>query len=97
MIIIKKLFNIIIFILIFFVTAAIVNGADAAMVTPDDISATELMMDPNPKNYENGTDPTKRHWHDNMNGLYYKNTDKVKNSKIYKLGIGASKWRTNIK
>lgn len=75
----------------------LVNGADAAMVTPDDISATELMMDPNPKNYENGTDPTKRHWHDNMDGLYYKNTDKVKNSKIYKLGIGASKWRTNIK
>ena len=35
-------------------------------------------------------------WVTNIN-YNYKNTDKVKNSKIYKLGIGASKWRTNIK
>ena len=55
------------------------------------------MTAPNPKNYENGSDPTKRHWHDNMDGLYYKNTDKVRNSNIYKLGIGASKWRNNLK
>lgn len=75
----------------------ITGGIDAAAVAVDDISATELFTDPNPKNYENGADATKRYWHDNMNGLYYKNTDKVKNSNIYKLGIGASKWRDNVK
>jgi hypothetical protein len=30
---------------------------------------------------------------DNLDGLYYNDTEAVRNSQIYKLGIGASKWR----
>ena len=33
----------------------------------------------------------------NSANLYYRNTDKVKNSAIYRLGIGASKWREGIR
>ena len=33
----------------------------------------------------------------NSSNLYYRNTDKVKNSNIYKLGIGAPKWREGIR
>jgi hypothetical protein len=71
------------------------NGVDELEVHVDDISATELMSDPNPKNYEQG-DATLRHHHDSFDGLYYNNTDKVKNSNIYKLGIGASQWRESV-
>ena len=33
----------------------------------------------------------------NSSNLYYRNTDKVKNSAIYQKGIGASKWREGIR
>jgi hypothetical protein len=69
----------------------IISGVGAAVVTPDNISATDLMNDPNPHNYEQG-EAIKRHHHDSYTGLYYKNTEAVKNSNIYKLGIGASTW-----
>jgi hypothetical protein len=70
----------------------IISGVGAAVVTPDNISATDLMNDPNPHNYEQG-EAIKRHHHDSYTGLYYKNTETVKNSNIYKLGIGASTWK----
>ena len=38
----------------------------------------------------------KEHHTDNLDGFYFQNTDKVRNSNIYKLGIGASKWREGI-
>ena len=37
------------------------------------------------------------HETDNLNGLYYRQTDKVRGSNIFKLGIGAPKWRTGAK
>ena len=33
---------------------------------------------------------------DNLDGLYYNDTEAVRNSQIFKLGIGASKWREGI-
>lgn len=59
------------------------------------ISPTELMKNPNPPHMlTNGADD---HRVDNLDGLYFNNTDKVRNSDIYKKGIGASKWRSTVK
>ncbi len=69
---------------------AIINGKDELQVHVDDISPEELMTSPNPPHIAN--DPL-MHNVDNLNGLYYKSTDKVKNCNIYKLKVGASKWR----
>jgi hypothetical protein len=33
---------------------------------------------------------------DNLDGLYYNDTEAVRNSQIFKLGIGASKWRSHL-
>jgi hypothetical protein len=70
------------------------QGVDELVVHVDNISATELMEQPNNKNHVGSTMSHMDHHVDNLNGLYYKNTDAVKNSNIYKLGIGASKWRS---
>lgn len=52
------------------------------------ISPTELMKDPNPLGL-----PGEVNMHEhNIEGLYYNNTDKVRNSDIYKLGIGDPRW-----
>ena len=73
------------------------SGTDELEVHVDNLSATELMVSPNPKNIIGEKPNHLDHHTDNLDGLYFKNTDKVLNSNIYKLGIGASKWRTNLK
>ena len=72
------------------------------LVVADDISATELMEQPNPP-YDFDATTQYRAYEcscidgsksgEGMVNLYYKNTDKVRNSAIYKNNIGASKWR----
>ncbi len=57
------------------------------------ISPTDLMTDPNPP-YAS-PDPN-MHEISNLNGLYYKNTDAVRNHEIYKLGIGDPRWAKNV-
>ncbi len=70
------------------------SGADELGLHVDNISATDLMVSPNPPHHIGETRNHLDHHVDNLNGLYFQNTDKVHNSNIYKLGIGASKWRT---
>ena len=74
-------------------------------VIVDDISAAELMAQPFPpydfnestqyKAYSctciDGSKPG-----EGMVNLFYNNTDKVRSSKIFQLGIGSSKWRLGI-
>lgn len=57
---------------------------------PEGISPTELMRNPNPPNHDGS--PLK-HRGINLDNLYYNNTDKVRNSAIYRLGIGDPRWR----
>lgn len=63
----------------------------------DNISATDLMVSPNPPHMIQTTANHLDHQVDNLDGLYFKNTPAVTNSNIYKLGVGASKWRSNLK
>ena len=69
---------------------AVLNGRDELQVHVDNISPTELMTNPNPPHVS--PDPL-MHNVDNLDGLYFNQTDLVKNSNIYKLNVGASKWR----
>lgn len=55
------------------------------------IAPTELMVNPNPL----AATGANMHKHD-MDGLYYKNTDQVKNHEIYKLGIGDPRWKSKV-
>jgi hypothetical protein len=71
-------------------------GKDELEVHVCDISPLELMVSPNPPHTEAG-DASLRHHVDNLDGIYFRNTDKVKNSEIYTKGIGASKWRETLK
>lgn len=79
--------------------AATLNGSLEVKV--DDISPNELMVSPNPPHKANANNDQYMHRADALDGtagehganLYYNNSDKVINSKIYQLGIGASKWR----
>lgn len=57
------------------------------------ISPTDLMVNPNPPYMS--PDPN-MHEVDNLDGLYYKNTDAVRNHEIYKLGIGDPRWATTV-
>ncbi len=72
------------------------SGTEELDVHVDDLSATELFKSPNPKYY--AADPTSHmeHHTDDKTCLYYQDTDKVRNSKIFQLGIGASVLRENI-
>ena len=75
-----------------------VAGASELEVHVDNISPEDLMTSPNPPHKQSGTTGSiDTHTIDNLNGLYFKNTSTVKNSKIYQLGIGASKWRESVK
>ena len=48
------------------------------------------MKNPNPPHH----DPDKlMHRGIDLNNLYYNNTDKVRNSAIYRLGIGDPRWK----
>lgn len=72
-------------------------GVDALLVKAEDISATELMVDPNPARIIEATDNHLDHATDKgISGLYYKNTTKVLNSEIYTKQIGASILRTGL-
>lgn len=64
-------------------------------VHADDISAVDLMMSPNPKNFinESARKGKDHHTDTGIDGLYYKQTDAVKNSNIYKKEVGAKKLR----
>lgn len=73
-----------------------VNGTDELAVhlgdeqDPEGISPTELMKNPNPPHH----DPDKlMHRGIDLNNLYYNNSDKVRNSAIYRLGIGDPRWK----
>jgi hypothetical protein len=72
------------------------SGADELAVHVDDISATELMVAPNPTHHIGATSNHLDHHADNLNGLYFKNSEKVLKSEIYKRGIGAAKWREKL-
>ena len=72
------------------------NGLEELDLHVDNISATELMVSPNPKHHIGTAANHLDHHCDNLNGLYFQNTAKVLNSNIYKLGIGASKWRSKL-
>lgn len=54
------------------------------------ITATDLFEDPLPKSTEGDAD---MHSNYNLNGFYYKSTDKVHNHEIYKKNIGDPRWR----
>ncbi len=59
----------------------------------DDISAVDLMLSPNPQYMYTGVSGNDWKTPNGIEGLYYKGTEAVKNSNIYKLGIGASMLR----
>lgn len=79
--------------------SATLNGT--LEVIADDISPLELMTSPNPPHKAGSDKDQFMHRADALDGtggqhganLYYNKTDKVFNSKIYKLGIGDSRWR----
>lgn len=74
-------------------------GKEELGVHADDITNEELMRSPNPKhtNYTStSTVFSDAYKTDNLDGLYYNNSAKVINSNIYKLGIGARKWREGM-
>lgn len=81
----------------FLKTSNFPSGEEELAVHVDDLSATELFVSPNPKYYIGEKANHKDHQTDNLDGLYFQNTEKVKNSNIYKLKIGASKWWSNLK
>ena len=72
-------------------------GAGELGVHVCDISPVELMSNPNPPYIQSDANASTMHSVSNINGLYYQNTTKVKNSDIYTKGIGAPKWRTSVK
>lgn len=83
--------------------SATLNGSLEVLV--DDISPAELMHSPNPPHKASTNSDQYMHRADKIDGtggehgadLYYNNSSKVTSSKIYQLGIGASKWRDGLK
>ena len=69
-----------------------VNGTDALIVRVGQkpISPTELMRNPNPPHKEGDKDV---HEIDNLDGLYFNNTEQVRNHEIYTKGVGDPRWR----
>ena len=56
------------------------------------LTATELMVSPNPQHFiGNWPSHLDHHTDTGINGLYYRQTDKVKNSDIYKSGAGCQR------
>ena len=72
------------------------SGTEELDVHVDNLSATELFKSPNPKHHIGEVANHLDHYTESLDCLYFQNTDKVRNSNIYKLGIGASKWRDGI-
>ncbi|MBN1183893.1 MAG: hypothetical protein JXB49_16490 [Bacteroidales bacterium] len=73
-------------------TPGIIKGTDQLIVKVGTtaISPTELMVNPNPP--KKADDPN-MHEIDNLDGLYFKTTEKVLNHEIYTLEIGDPRWR----
>lgn len=79
--------------------SATLNGS--LTVIADDITPLELMKAPNPPHRATTQSDQYMHRADALDGtggehgvnLYYNNSSKVTNSKIYQLGIGSPKWR----
>ena len=79
--------------------SATLNGTLEVFV--DDISPLELMVSPNPPHKATADNDQYMHRADALDGtagehgvnLYYNQTGKVMESKIYQLNIGAAKWR----
>ena len=79
--------------------SATLNGTLEVLV--DDISPLELMVSPNPPHKATADNDQYMHRADALDGtagehgvnLYYNQTGKVMESKIYQLNIGAAKWR----
>lgn len=79
--------------------SATLNGS--LEVIADDISPLELMESPNPPHKASSDNDQFMHRADALDGtggehganLYYKQSSKVMNSKIYQLGIGDPRWR----
>lgn len=74
------------------------SGTAALKVTAAEISAVDLMNNPNPPHKVSGTEDADDHYVDDLEGngsasvnLYFKNMD----NEIVKNGIGAPKWRTS--
>lgn len=57
------------------------------------LEATELMAAPNPPSFFGTPDAFRIK---NLDGLYYNDTEKVRNSEVFTKKIGASKWREGI-
>ena len=76
-------------------TPGVINGADQLIVkvgsTP--LSPTDLMVDPNPPYKDGDKDMHEITTEQLMRGLKFNKTDKVLNHEIYKLGVGAPRWR----
>ena len=83
------------------------EGLEATIVKADNISPTELMVDPNPLEIAgsnaNPTPPSATSsapWntfrHKVPDGIYYQNTDAVRNSAIYKNNVGDPRWRKYV-
>ncbi|WP_423126873.1 hypothetical protein [Gaoshiqia sp. Z1-71] len=71
------------------------GGLEATKVItgPTPIAPENLMVDPYPKGRKVGSAwDTNAHLY-NLNGLYFRNTDEVRNHPIYTLGIGDPRWR----
>lgn len=68
-------------------------GTDELTVHLDQsLKATELMASPNPQHFKGSTPSALDHHTDTgIDGLYYQQTDKVKNSDIYKSGAGCQR------
>jgi len=61
------------------------------------ISPTDLMDNPNPLDIIVDTNyPPPNAFLHNMEGIYYKNTEQVRNHEIYKENIGDPRWRKNV-
>lgn len=82
---------------------ATLNGSLEVSVA--NISATDLMVQPCPPHVALTHSDQHMHRADALDGtastaynvnLYFQNTDAVRNSEIYKLGVGADKWRTSV-
>lgn len=79
--------------------SATLNGS--LEVIADDISPLELMKSPNPPHVASTQSDQYMHRADALDGtggehgvnLFYNQSEKVTNSKIYQLGIGAPRWR----
>ena len=73
-------------------------GADELKVHIDaNLQATDLMASPAPKHFISEEMPSPQDYHtDDLGGLYYQDTEAVRNSAIVRQQAGAAKWRNGV-